>query len=166
MIPMAIGIGLTVRIGTELPKSAKKAKMMAAWCMGFTLIRAMIVSFPLYQMRIPIVYKRRRSCIGEPALWNCLEHDRQKRDALLSSQGCERIWGKVCFCMFVFTFLVSTKLFFARWGCNGTWRPSFSDVFVWRITRNGLQGDLQRKARDLMQSGRFCPCFTPLCSSW
>jgi MATE family multidrug resistance protein len=55
MFPMGIGIGLTVRIGTELPKSAKKAKMMAAWCMGFTVILAMIVSLLLYQMRIPIV---------------------------------------------------------------------------------------------------------------
>lgn len=55
MIPTGIGIGLTVRTGTELPKSAKKAKMMAAWCMGFTVILAMIVSLLLYHIRIPIV---------------------------------------------------------------------------------------------------------------
>lgn len=55
MILMGIGIVLTVRKGTELPKSAKRAKMMITWCIEFTLILAMINSLLMYQIQIPIV---------------------------------------------------------------------------------------------------------------
>lgn len=81
MIPLGISIGLTVRMGSVLSSDVKKAKLLAAWCMGFTILVAAAVSSVLYQFRIPIA----KLFSDDPEV----------------IQGCEDIWPKLCCYVFI-----------------------------------------------------------------
>jgi MATE family multidrug resistance protein len=81
MIPLGISIGLTVRMGTVLATDVPRAKKMAAWCMGFTIIVGGIVSSVLYLSRVPIVLL----FTNDPEVL----------------QGCVDIWPKLCVYVFI-----------------------------------------------------------------
>lgn len=81
MIPLGISIGLTVRMGSVISTDVKKAKLMAAWCMGFTIVIAALVSSLLYQFRIPIA----KLFSDDPEV----------------IQGCQDIWPKLCCYVFI-----------------------------------------------------------------
>lgn len=81
MIPLGISIGLTVRMGSVISTDVKKAKLMAAWCMGFTIVVAAVVSSLLYQFRIPIA----KLFSDDPEV----------------IQGCQEIWPKLCCYVFI-----------------------------------------------------------------
>jgi len=81
MIPLGISIGLTVRMGTVLATDVPRAKKMAAWCMGFTIIVGGIVSSVLYLLRVPIVLL----FTNDPEVL----------------QGCVDIWPKLCVYVFI-----------------------------------------------------------------
>jgi MATE family multidrug resistance protein len=81
MIPLGISIGLTVRMGNVLSHSVHKAKLMAAWCMAFTVVVGAVVSTLLYQFRIQIAM--------------LFSNDEEV------IQGCKDIWPKLCYYIFV-----------------------------------------------------------------
>lgn len=81
MIPLGISIGLTVRMGTVLATDVPRAKLMAAWCMGFTIIVGAIVASGLYLLRVPIVL--------------LFTNDPQVL------QGCVDIWPNLCVYIFI-----------------------------------------------------------------
>jgi Na+-driven multidrug efflux pump len=81
MIPLGISIGLTVRMGNVIPHDVPRAKLLAAWCMGFTVVVAATVSLLLHQFQIQIAML----FSSDPAVIH----------------GCKDIWPKLCYYVFV-----------------------------------------------------------------
>ena len=81
MIPLGISIGLTVRMGILLATDVPRAKKVATWCMGFTILVGAIVSGSLFLLRVPIVLL----FTNDPKVL----------------QGCEEIWPKLCIYTFI-----------------------------------------------------------------
>lgn len=81
MIPLGISIGLTVRMGILLATDVPRAKKVATWCMGFTILVGAIVSCSLYMLQVPIVLL----FTSDPKVL----------------QGCEEIWPKLCVYIFI-----------------------------------------------------------------
>ena len=81
MLPLGIAIGLQVRMGTVLATDVPRAKRMAAWCMGFTAVLAVLVASCLYTMRVQIVLL----FSSDPEVL----------------EGCEAIWSKLSIYIFV-----------------------------------------------------------------
>lgn len=81
MIPLGIMIGLTVRLGHLIAYDVPKAKKLAAWCMGFTTLVGLMVSTLLYNFRIEIA--------------GMFSTDQEV------IQGCQDIWPKLCYYIFV-----------------------------------------------------------------
>lgn len=81
MVPLGISIGLTVRMGTVISTDVRKAKLMAAWCMGFTIVLGAIVACLLFRFRIEIA----RLFSDDPEV----------------IQGCRDIWPRLCYYIFI-----------------------------------------------------------------
>jgi Na+-driven multidrug efflux pump len=81
MIPLGIGLGLAVRMGSVIAAQPDRAKLMASWCLAFVAMIALIVALGLYQLRMTII-----------SLFSMDE-------AVI--QGCLGIWLKVSFYIFV-----------------------------------------------------------------
>lgn len=81
MIPLGISIGLTVRMGNIIAHDVPRAKLLAAWCMGFTVMVATIVSSLLYQFQVQIAML----FSSDPEI----------------IQGCKDIWPKLCYYVFL-----------------------------------------------------------------
>jgi multidrug resistance protein, MATE family len=81
MIPLGLSIGLTVRMGHVLAHNVTHAKLMAGWCMGLTMVAAASVSLALYRFRLQVA----------SIFTNDVE----------VLQGCEDIWPKLCYYIFV-----------------------------------------------------------------
>lgn len=81
MIPLGISIGLTVRMGNVISTDVKRAKKMAAWCMGFTVFLGALVALFLFQFRLAIA----QLFTDDPEV----------------IQGCQDIWPKLCYYMFM-----------------------------------------------------------------
>jgi multidrug resistance protein, MATE family len=54
MMPLGIGMALSIRLGQTLPRSVKRAKQLAAWTLGFTIVLVTMVSVGLYVFRVRI----------------------------------------------------------------------------------------------------------------
>lgn len=76
MVPLGISIGLSVRMGHVLAEDVRKAKLLAASCMGVTVVLALTLAFFLWHLQDPIM-----------ALFT--NDDEVKR-------GCKEIWHFVC----------------------------------------------------------------------
>ena len=81
MIPLGIGLGLTVRMGSVLATDSGRAKQMATWCLAFVSLLGVLVSLLLFQLRWPII----RMFTKDPEVIH----------------GCLEIWGKVSFYIFI-----------------------------------------------------------------
>jgi MATE family multidrug resistance protein len=81
MIPLGISIGLTVRMGNIIAYDVPRAKLLASWCMGFTVIVATIVSLLLYHFQVEVAML----FSSDPEI----------------IQGCRDIWPKLCYYIFV-----------------------------------------------------------------
>ncbi|CAB9498857.1 toxin extrusion protein 1 [Seminavis robusta] len=81
MIPLGISIGLTVRMGNAISTNVKKAKIMAAWCMAFTVVVGAVVAILLFHFRVAIA----RLFSDDPEV----------------IQGCQDIWPKLCYYVFM-----------------------------------------------------------------
>lgn len=76
MVPLGISIGLSVRMGHVLAEDVRKAKLLAASCMGVTIVFALTLAFFLWHFQDPIM-----------ALFT--NDDEVKH-------GCKEIWHFVC----------------------------------------------------------------------
>jgi len=55
MLPLGIMVGLTVRIGHVIAFDPRRAKLMAAWSMGFIIVTGTLVASMLYVFRLEII---------------------------------------------------------------------------------------------------------------
>jgi Na+-driven multidrug efflux pump len=126
MIPLGIMIGLTVRLGHLIAFDIKRAKKLAAWCMLFSTILGVIVSSLLYQFRIEI---SRLFTSDEEVI-----------------QGCQDIWPKLCYYIFVlYIFGINSAILRAlgmQWqmaaiifGC--LWTGTLPAIFFFAVHRGG-----------------------------
>ena len=127
MSAVGLATGLTVRIGTELTRSMKRAKRIAMWCMGFAAVVGVLVSLLLYWLRVPII----RLFVNDE---NVLQVSRRSRCCFCSGNARPqrvyfhslRISGEECACLSLFSmYLPSIVPFCARWECSGVLRPSW-----------------------------------------
>mmetsp|Transcript_12056 Transcript_12056/g.25507 ORF Transcript_12056/g.25507 Transcript_12056/m.25507 type:complete len:523 (-) Transcript_12056:1587-3155(-) len=81
MPTLGMNIGLTVRIGHIIAYDIAKAKLLAAWCMFFTVMFGAILSATLYifQVEIAMIFT----------------------DDMEVVAGCKEIWAKLCFHVFI-----------------------------------------------------------------
>ncbi|KAI2504544.1 MatE-like protein [Fragilaria crotonensis] len=75
-----------------------RAKKVATWCMGFTILVGAIVSCSLYV-----------------ASSHCLAFTSDPKVL----QGCEEIWPKLCVYIFILHIFPSTPQYYAHWECSG-----------------------------------------------
>ena len=75
MLPLGIGIALSIRLGQTLPRSVKRAKRLVAWTFGFTTCLVTIVSASLHVFRASI--------------FQIFTTEQEILD------GCDRIWPQV-----------------------------------------------------------------------
>jgi len=91
MIPLAIGIGLSVRIGTVLPVDVSHAKRLAAYAVLFTGCVGLVIAVVLYRYRLWIV----SLFTTDPLIIN----------------GCDAIWGNMCiYVFFLFLFCINSAI--------------------------------------------------------
>ena len=77
MIPLGIGLGLAVRIGSVISMDPQRAKLMASWCLGFITTIAATVALGMFVLRFYIISL---FTTDEEVILKCLA-----------------IWPKVCF---------------------------------------------------------------------
>lgn len=91
MLPLGISIGLTVRMGSVIASNADKAKQIAIWCMGFTVLLGLAISiaFYVFQKRVILSFTKDDNVI----------------------QGCIEIWPNLCVFIFLqFIFGINTGI--------------------------------------------------------
>jgi MATE family multidrug resistance protein len=76
MVPLGIGIALSIRLGSILPRSVARAKRLALGCFVASTVLIIIMTVFMYQYRFSIF----RIFTSEPQIM----------------QGCDEIWWKVC----------------------------------------------------------------------
>lgn len=139
----AVGLatGPTVRIGTELTRSVKRAKRIAMWCMGFAAVVGVLVSLLLYWLRVPIirlfindedvlqVSRRSRCCF-------CSGNARPQRVYFhsLPSRACLDIWTRVCLFVFILYVFAINRAILRALGMQ--WRIAAVVVACQRACRN------------------------------
>jgi MATE family multidrug resistance protein len=81
MPTLGIQIGLTVRMGHIIAYDILKAKLLAMWCMFFTVCFGAILSISLYIFRVEVAM--------------------MFTDDMEVVAGCKQIWGKLCYYVFI-----------------------------------------------------------------
>ena len=76
MVPLGFSIGLSVRMGHVLAHDVRRAQSIAAWCMAFVGLLAVMIASLMYHLQGQIV--------------GLFTSDEQVM------KGCEQIWPKVC----------------------------------------------------------------------
>jgi MATE family multidrug resistance protein len=56
MIPLGIGMALSIRLGQTLPRSVKRAKQLVAWTLGSTCVLVTMMSAGMYLLRFRIYH--------------------------------------------------------------------------------------------------------------
>mgnify|MGYP005680680015 CR=1 FL=1 len=113
MPTLGMSIGLTVRMGNVLAYDSAKAKLLASWCMFFTVIFGAILSCTLFLFRIEIA----GLFTDDPEVIS----------------GCKEIWPKLCYYIFMLHVFGINSAILRALGLQ--WRMAvIIFCFIWLVT--------------------------------